>query len=57
MRRGELISPRKTSHFHVCKKLKYLSVVHKIITVYTIDNKWKQNKNNKNKSIKRFFLR
>lgn len=41
MKRGELLSPRKTSHVRVklCKKLIYLSVVHKIITVYTIDNK------------------
>lgn len=41
MKRGELLSPRKTAHVRVklCKKLIYLSVVHKIITVYTIDNK------------------
>lgn len=54
MKRGELLSPRKTSHVRVklCKKLIYLSVVHKIITVYTIDNKNFSLKKNKEKQFK-----
>lgn len=54
MKRGELLGPRKTSHVHVklCKKLIYLSVVHKIITVYTIDNKNFSLKKNKEKQFK-----
>lgn len=54
MKRGELLSPRKTAHVCVklCKKLIYLSVVHKIITVYTIDNKNFSLKKNKEKQFK-----